>query len=300
MDITLKQLQVFVAITQHGTLAAAADQLFMTKGAASQNLAQLEARLEQPLFDRYRGRLLLNEQGRQLQPKADELLVRSREIQSLFSQSSQLLRVGSSKTTASRQLPELLGQFSQQQGWLPRVTIENSQTLFAKLRSFELDIAMVEAPTRDPMLHQQAWFDDEMVVIAARSHPLATHSLVSFAQLAQESWILREQGSGSRDFFEQQLAPLIDYPAPLLEVDSLETLRRCVIEQLGLSFASRQLVECGPDRDALAVIECPKRFIRTLYLCYHRDKYLGQNIQTWLQLALAYPKSAKQSQNNEQ
>ena len=77
MHVTLKQLRVFVSITQAGTLTAAAERLNLTKPAISMALRELESHLGHPLFDRFRNRLLLNAYGEQLLPWADELLTRA-------------------------------------------------------------------------------------------------------------------------------------------------------------------------------------------------------------------------------
>ena len=74
--IRLKQLPDFTSIAHHGNLSLAAAELFLTKGALSQSLAQLERQLGQPLFDRVHPHLQLNERGRQLQPLAEEVLSR--------------------------------------------------------------------------------------------------------------------------------------------------------------------------------------------------------------------------------
>ena len=84
MRITLKQLSVFVAIARHGTMTRAADVLFMTKGAVSQALAELESQLGVCVFDRQHARLHLNREGEKLLPLADELLARSQGVAALF------------------------------------------------------------------------------------------------------------------------------------------------------------------------------------------------------------------------
>lgn len=76
MNITFRQLSVFVSIARHGSMTAAADALFMTKGAISQTLAELENQLGVRLFDRLHARLFINHEGQKLLPVADELLSR--------------------------------------------------------------------------------------------------------------------------------------------------------------------------------------------------------------------------------
>lgn len=103
MDITLKQLKVFLAVAQSGNLTVAASQLFMTKGAVSQTLAELEKRLGQTLFDRHHARIFINPEGEKLISVADELLSRMKDINTLFSDSASVhnLFLGCSKPLAA-------------------------------------------------------------------------------------------------------------------------------------------------------------------------------------------------------
>ena len=86
MKITLQQMRVFSAVARHGNLTAAAAALYLTKGAVSQSLQQLESHLDTPLFDRVHPRLQLNQQGKRLLPMADELIERAGEIEHTFGQ----------------------------------------------------------------------------------------------------------------------------------------------------------------------------------------------------------------------
>ncbi|MEG1654982.1 MAG: LysR family transcriptional regulator, partial [Hafnia sp.] len=89
MNITFKQLSVFVAIVRSGSMTLAAETLFMTKGAISQTLAELESQLGVRLFDRQHARLYINHEGQKLLPVADELLSRMQGVEQLFGENSQ-------------------------------------------------------------------------------------------------------------------------------------------------------------------------------------------------------------------
>lgn len=84
MQITLRQMQVFLAVARTENLSVAAQDLAMSKSAVSQALTELEGRLGVTLFERTRGRLLLSAEGRRLKPAADELMERTDDIESLF------------------------------------------------------------------------------------------------------------------------------------------------------------------------------------------------------------------------
>ena len=111
MKLTLQQLKVFATIARHGNLGGTASELCLSKGAVSQSLQELERQLATPLFDRVHPRLQLNNEGRLLQPAAEELLTRMQEIEQLFSpdaEPSGQLRLGASQTIGNYLLPSLL------------------------------------------------------------------------------------------------------------------------------------------------------------------------------------------------
>ncbi|MGL5036653.1 MAG: LysR family transcriptional regulator, partial [Aeromonas sp.] len=111
MKLTLQQLKVFATIARYGNLGLAANELFLSKGAVSQSLQELERQLATPLFDRIHPRLQLNNEGRLLQPVAEELLTRMQDIENLFrpdAEPSGQLRLGASQTIGNYLLPTLL------------------------------------------------------------------------------------------------------------------------------------------------------------------------------------------------
>src|SRR5580698_9357362 len=125
INISPRQLEVFVQIAMLGSVRAAAGQLHLTQPAASMALAEMERQLDEPVFARERGRLRLNARGRELLPLAQELLERHAEFGrrggSLSSETlAGELRIGASNTVGNYRVGELLGDFVRAQ---PRVAI---------------------------------------------------------------------------------------------------------------------------------------------------------------------------------
>ena len=206
LPITLRQLQVFLAIAKTESIGLAAESLTMSKSAVSQALSELETRLGVQLFDRNRGRIFLTAEGRRMMPQADEMLHRAEDIADLFRRGHEPcpFRVGCTRTIGTFMLADLLKSFRDAAGWMPATEIANTSRIAAKLSSFELDIALIEGPVTNNDLVTFPWMADEMVVVAPKDHPL-TGRPVSYEELERASWLLREEGSSTRDFFETQL-----------------------------------------------------------------------------------------------
>ena len=275
--ITLKQLQVFTSIARHGNLGRAAEEICLSRGAASQSLGELERRLGGPLFDRVHPRLQLNDQGRRLQPMAEDVLSRVADIEQQFGGSRESesglagsLRIGASQTIGNYLLPALLAR----QPWLQAaVTITNTQTLCDMVARFELDMALIEGENRHADLETQDWLLDEMLIIATPVHSLAGQSCLTPGCLAGSDWVLREPRSGSREQFDHQLAPYLNGMGRMLELSTPEAVMQAVEQGLGLALISRLAAADRLAQGRLTVLDVGITLSRTLKLVWHRKKY---------------------------
>lgn len=288
MNITFKQLQVFLAVARRENLGQAAGDLFLTKGAVSQSLAELERQLGTQLFDRSHPHIRLNHEGERLLPLADELLHRGRDIGLMFSGEggSRFLRVGASKTIGTYILPQLLAGFEQRSLWLPEAGIANSKTLCDLVASFVMDVALLEGEAHHPDLLFEDWLADEMVVVAKKGHPLADGVRRHPGVLRGERWILREADSGTREYFEYNLGPLIAPYDIALTLNSPEAILGMVAQGLGVTFISRLIVELPSFGERFALIKLNRAFSRTFYVCYHAGKYHSASMDQFLRYCL--------------
>lgn len=284
MNITFRQLSVFVSIARHGSMTAAADALFMTKGAVSQTLAELENQLGVRLFDRQHTRLFINHEGQRLLPVADELLMRMQGVGQLFGDDSadRQLRLGCTRTIGSYLLPDMQREFEENNGWLPRAVIANTQEICGMLNRFEIDIALLEGLPDDSRLVSETWMEDEMIVVAGKNHPLAGEETVSFETLSRQRWLLREEGSSSRAFFDNQLALHLDNPEVVLSLNASDAILLCVYHNLGLTFISGRMLSQPLYAGHFVQLRTEQRFLRKFMLCYHPDKYLSPTLEKWM------------------
>ncbi|QXB54057.1 LysR substrate-binding domain-containing protein [Aeromonas sp. FDAARGOS 1415] len=285
MKLTLQQLKVFATIARHGNLGQAANELCLSKGAVSQALQELERQLGTPLFDRVHPRLQLNSEGRLLQPAAEEMLTRMQEIEQLFSpdaEPSGQLRLGASQTIGNYLLPSLLAGGAGDQGAAPRVTIANTHLLCHALAHFELDLALIEGENHHPELVSEPWLEDEMLIIAPPHHPLAGEAELPLQRLADETWVLREHQSGSREQFEQQIQPRLPRWRAGIELNTLEAVMLAVEKGLGISFVSRLAVSDRLQQGRLVALTPNRRFPRQLSLAWHRQKFHSAALRRFL------------------
>ncbi|CAJ1769807.1 LysR substrate-binding domain-containing protein [Aeromonas veronii] len=298
MKLTLQQLKVFATIARYGNLGLAANELCLSKGAVSQSLQELERQLSTPLFDRIHPRLQLNNEGRLLQPAAEELLTRMQDIENLFSpdaEPSGQLRLGASQTIGNYLLPTLLASSKQELGLPPKVTINNTHLLCHALANFELDMALIEGENHHPDLLAEPWLQDEMLVVAPPDHPLANKKDLSLSRLGGETWVLREAQSGSREQFIQQIQPELPRWQPGLELNTLEAVMLAVEKGLGISFISRLAASDRLADGRLIALPLTRRFPRQLSLIWHKQKYHSTSLRHFIHFCRAQVKDAEVS-----
>lgn len=298
MKLTLQQLKVFATIARYGNLGLAANELCLSKGAVSQSLQELERQLSTPLFDRIHPRLQLNNEGRLLQPAAEELLTRMQDIENLFSpdaEPSGQLRLGASQTIGNYLLPTLLASSKQELGLPPKVTINNTHLLCHALANFELDMALIEGENQHPDLLAEPWLQDEMLVVAPPGHPLANKKELSLSRLGGETWVLREAQSGSREQFIQQIQPELPRWQPGLELNTLEAVMLAVEKGLGISFISRLAASDRLADGRLIALPLSRRFPRQLSLIWHKQKYHSTSLRHFIHFCRAQVNDAEVS-----
>ncbi|MCC0090069.1 LysR substrate-binding domain-containing protein [Aeromonas veronii] len=296
MKLTLQQLKVFATIARYGNLGLAANELCLSKGAVSQSLQELERQLSTPLFDRIHPRLQLNNEGRLLQPAAEELLTRMQDIENLFSpdaEPSGQLRLGASQTIGNYLLPTLLASSKQELGLPPKVTINNTHLLCHALANFELDMALIEGENHHPDLLAEPWLQDEMLVVAPPGHPLANKKELSLSRLGGEAWVLREAQSGSREQFIQQIQPELPRWQPGLELNTLEAVMLAVEKGLGISFISRLAASDRLADGRLIALPLSRRFPRQLSLIWHKQKYHSTSLRHFIHFCRAQVNDAE-------
>ena len=208
MDFTLRQLEVFLAIAKAGNLTRAAKRLQMSQSAASGALKDLETQFGILLFDRTGKRLHLNEKGNQLRVRAESLMAQAYELEQslLHSEAVSQLNIGATLTVANHLAVELISKYLEKYEGAPiSLEIYNTEQVVEKVLNYELDMGMIEGDAHHPQLNIIPWRDDELNLFCSPKHPLASKKKIVDKDLLNADWILREQGSGTRQTFERAM-----------------------------------------------------------------------------------------------
>jgi len=274
----LWQLEVFVAMVREGSTRAAADRISRSQSAASTALAELEAALGTRLFDRVGRRLLLNENGRALVPRAQALIEQAAEVDAYFGDPHAApLRVSASFTIGEYLLPDLVARWTLHHPESQvQLHIENSREVIEAVAGFDVDVGFIEGQQTHSDLIVRPWLDDQLVVVAAPGHPMAGRTATA-RELADATWVMREPGSGTRQATDAWLLQNLREVRVGFELGSTEAIKRVVAAGGGLSCLSRFAVAQSLEDGHLVELRTrlPKA-VRKLAVVMHRQKRVGR------------------------
>jgi len=293
MRITLRQLQIFIAIAQSGSTTAAGEVIALSQSAISASIAELEKALNVQLFDRVSKRLLLNDHGRAMLPQAMALVNGATSLENSFNEiAPSILIIGASLTIGNYLLPTILANYWRAQGivlgeLMPplQVVVANTADIVSKVVNFEVDIGLIEGPCNRADISVSPWLEDELLLVVAPNHPVLQENgeFISPVRLTKANWLLRERGSGTREALEQALLPHIAQLKSSLEFNDHEAIKQSAVQGLGIACLSRTVVRDMLDAGKLVELKTPfGKLVRRFSLLVHHQKQVTPGMQHFM------------------
>jgi DNA-binding transcriptional LysR family regulator len=245
----INQINAFLAVAEFESFSLAAERLHITQPAVSKRIGQLENNLRVELFDRIGKRSILTPNGKAFKPHAERILQELQSYRSSLSQ-QQLTPSGSLSFATSHhiglhRLPQVLRDFKIQ---YPQVDLDlhfmDSEDACAAIANNELELAIVTLPedADDKLVCEAVWIDDLVVVMAA-DHQLASLREIDPSQLLEHAAILPSIGTFTRKIINSLFATSKDQINIILETNYLETIKVMVSANLGWSILPRSMVD---------------------------------------------------------
>ncbi|WJR79887.1 LysR family transcriptional regulator [Bradyrhizobium sp. NP1] len=246
MALNLHLLRLFATVVRTGSFSRAAEALRISQPAVSKGVRDFELQVGCRLLDRTSRGVVPTREGKALVRHAESLFAAERaaedELLALRSLDSGSLRIGASTTIATYMVADYLGLFHRQfPGIELHLVIANTRGVADLMLAHEIDIALVEGPVEDKELRCEAWRTDVMGLIVGAQHRWASARSIDGVALKEETLIVREPGSGSREVVAQALIDAGIEPKTL-EIGSTEAIKQAVAAGLGVSIVSTATV----------------------------------------------------------
>ena len=241
------RLVVFRAVARHLSFRKAAEELYLTQPAVSQQIKALEDELGAQLFDRSASEVRLEVAGKTLlkyAQRSSELLARAeRELASLNGTNAGPLTLGASTTIAQYVLPGLLSEFCRTHPRVfPTLQSGNTEHIVNAVEDRAIALGFIEGPPHTRNVKTEPFLQDELVLIVPAAHAWAERTSVKPTEIVDVSLLVRERGSGSRQVLEQALERAGLKRRTLhvvMELDSTEAIKSAVEAGFGVGFVSR-------------------------------------------------------------
>jgi LysR family transcriptional regulator, low CO2-responsive transcriptional regulator len=236
-------LKVFEATARHGSFTRAAEELFLTQPTVSMQVKQLTKAIGLPLFEQVGKRLYLTDAGRELFATCKDIFSNLEQLEMKVADMKGMkqghLRLAVI-TTAKYFMPRLLGPFCQlYPGIDVSLTVTNHERVIDRLANNQDDLYVMSQLPEHLEITSHSFLDNPLVVVAPSIHPLAHEKNISLRRLAEEPFIMREPGSGTRRAI-QKLLDAQDLSVKVrLELGSNEAIKQAIAGGLGISVLSR-------------------------------------------------------------
>jgi DNA-binding transcriptional LysR family regulator len=292
--VNLHQLELFVAVADHGSFTRAAEALHISQPSVSARIRDLEDSLGQHLFEQVGRRIYLTDAGQELKEHAAAILLRVSEATRALDEIEGLqrgtLRVVATTTVGSYVLPRLMGHFKRAYpGIALALDVTNWSRAVELLRHHRMDLAVLGPTDEIEDMVVQDFIKNELVVAAAPSHPLSGRVNVPFTELATHPVLVREQGSGTRADTERLFK---DYGVELIvamELRHSTAIKQGVMAGLGVSLLSKQAMGLELTNGTLVALDVEGLPLRRDWHIVHRhERRLPRAAAAFKQMLLDY------------
>jgi DNA-binding transcriptional LysR family regulator len=234
-------MQIFDAVARHLSFSRAAEELHLSQPAVSLQIKQLEGLVGLPLFEQMKRRLFVTAAGETVLEHARAILTAvndgEKAVQDLCGRKAGGLRIAVI-STAKYFAPSLLSEFLKGYPGVELIlSVANREKILEMLQNNEVDLAIMGRPPTDFPVIAETFARHPMVMVAAPNHPLVrrTNSVEDFSG---ETFLMREQGSGTRTLMEAMLYEHKVIPSRTIEMSSNETIKQAVMAGMGVSLLS--------------------------------------------------------------
>lgn len=290
--MTLRHLRIFIAVADCGKMNAAANKLYISQPTVSQAIKELEEHYNMLLFERLGKKLHITENGKELLYYARSIVKQFDDMEEKIFESNYLekIRIGATLTVGNCILGNVIKRFKELN---PKTEIysyiNNTKNIEEKLLQSELDIGIVEGMITSPNLVAVPVVNDHLVLVCSTKHPFAKRKTINLQELENESFAIREEGSGTRALFENYMH---EHGVPIkvvVEGSSIDVIKKAIIENQCLSVISIRLVEEEIKKGEIYVIPYSESsWDRYFSVVYHKNKVITDEMNTLIEVVENY------------
>jgi DNA-binding transcriptional LysR family regulator len=281
VNVTLRQFKVFATVARHLSFTRAAKELFLTQPAVSMQIKQFEDNLGVVLFERLGRKIYLTEAGRQIQQLSQDITRKLEEtvllVDELKGMEGGVLNVSVASTVQYFAIRLLAGFRRCYPNVKVCLKVTNHTGLLRLLDDNETDIVLMGKPPQHLDLQTEFLLDNPLVVIAPANHPLRHKKAIALVALKDETFLMREPGSGTRSSVEKFFAENGMRVSASMEMNNNGAIKSGVEAGLGLGIVSHHTIDVEVDSGRLVILDVQCfPLMRKWYMVRRQNKLLSQ------------------------
>jgi len=292
------KLKVFCTVADTKSFSKASEIIHLTQPAVSLQIQALEELYETKLFDRSSSTVALTPAGEILYKYSKEILALYSAAEKNIGELTGLVKgsisVGASTTIGNHLLPAVIADFRKTHPKIKiHLSVGNTKRIVEFLNSGNIDIGLVEGDVARQKLIVEKLISDELVVIVPPLHPWAKKKEISIYDVTKEPFVLREEGSGTRQILEKYLnkhgISTHDMKASMM-LGSTEAIKEAVESGIGISIVSRWAARKENKYGSLKLVSLKEeKFFRDFSLIFHKNAIASHAVDEFLTYLKSYP-----------
>ncbi|PLS02421.1 LysR family transcriptional regulator [Neobacillus cucumis] len=255
-----QSLTVFIIVAEQRNFTRAAEILHMTQPAVSNYIQTLERTLDTKLLERTNKYVRLNKAGDIVYHHAKEILSLYTRMENLLDDlkhtASGTLTIGSSFTYGEYILPHKIAKLLNVYPLLkPNIIIRNTNDIIDLMMQQQIDVGIIEGEMKNNKVNIKPFALDRLSIIVPSNHPLLAKKEIDPLELIEETWLVREEGSGTKEMQEKGFKQLGFTPKKIMEFGSTQVIKESIEAGLGISLLSHSAIRKELELGKLMVLD---------------------------------------------
>lgn len=300
--MTIRHLKIFIEVATSGKMSLAANKFFISQPTVSQAIAELESHYGVKLFERLSKKLYITPAGEKLLQYAKKAVLEFDELENVMKNSdNHLLRIGASVTVGTYFIDKILNKYKILfKDVETNVIVNNTKEIINNLLENNIDVAIIEGDANNSELISIPIAKDYLTFVCSNQHKFYKRNSICIEELAHENFILREEGSGTRKFFEDFMASN-GIPFNISwTCNNSQAIKNAVLNNFGISVISTRMIENELKENLLHIVpiqNCLKYsnciLERDFCLVTHKNKYKSFELFEFEKICLNFKEQDK-------
>ncbi len=292
--ILIEELKTFIAVVELNNFTKAGEKIGLSQPTVSMHIKNLESYFQTPLVQRSlkQKKIYITDQGKTLYEKSKEIVTILEETkEELLGYENEIkgtLNIGCSFTLGEYFILPFLAEFREKyKDIILNITIENTSHICEKVERYELDLGLVEGTVNGSKFFSENFYEDKMILATSSKNDISRQSFSSTI-FKNQTWIARENGSGTREYFDRFLLENNIIPNNIIVLGSNYAIKETVKNNLGITFISDLVVKEELKNQTIKAVDIEQDYNRVFSYIYPHSARVSRVSREFIAMLKTY------------